>query len=68
MKSFVAISTTPPAKRRWRAPAAVVLVLVFFSLLVPLDFLLGLHDRFPSGESLGGIGCCLSFSLRFVLR
>ncbi|XP_064947264.1 probable galacturonosyltransferase 7 isoform X3 [Musa acuminata AAA Group] len=49
MKSFVAISTTPPAKRRWRAPAAVVLVLVFFSLLVPLDFLLGLHDRFPSG-------------------
>ncbi|XP_065028838.1 probable galacturonosyltransferase 7 isoform X2 [Musa acuminata AAA Group] len=49
MKSSVAISTTPPAKRRWRAPAAVVLVLVFFSLLVPLDFLLGLHDRFPSG-------------------
>ncbi|THU56930.1 hypothetical protein C4D60_Mb11t22390 [Musa balbisiana] len=49
MKSFVAISTTTPAKRRWRAPAAVVLVLVFFSLLVPLDFLLGLHDRFPSG-------------------
>ncbi|KAJ8511544.1 hypothetical protein OPV22_001978 [Ensete ventricosum] len=49
MKGFVAISTTTPAKRRWRAPAAVVLVLVFFSLLVPLDFLLGLHDRFPSG-------------------
>ncbi|RWW28265.1 hypothetical protein GW17_00007269 [Ensete ventricosum] len=65
MKGFVAISTTTPAKRRWRAPAAVVLVLVFFSLLVPLDFLLGLHDRFPSGESLGGISCCLSFSLRF---
>ncbi|WOL16342.1 putative galacturonosyltransferase 7 isoform X1 [Canna indica] len=49
MKGFVAISNHSPAKRRWRASAAVVLVLVVFSLLVPLDFLLGLHNRFPSG-------------------
>ncbi|KAG6486149.1 hypothetical protein ZIOFF_054719 [Zingiber officinale] len=51
MKGFVTISTSSPAKRRWRPPAAVVLVLVFFSLLVPLDFLFGLHRRFPAGES-----------------
>ncbi|XP_042427219.1 probable galacturonosyltransferase 7 [Zingiber officinale] len=51
MKGFVTISTSSPAKRRWRPPAAVVLVLVFFSLLVPLDFLFGLHRRFPAGYS-----------------
>ncbi|WOL04558.1 putative galacturonosyltransferase 7 isoform X1 [Canna indica] len=49
MKVFVTISTPTLAKRRWRAPAAAVLVLVLFSLLAPLAFLLGLHNRFPSG-------------------
>ncbi|CAD5184486.1 unnamed protein product [Musa acuminata subsp. malaccensis] len=49
MKGFVAVSTIPSVKRRWRAPASAVLVLVLFSLLVPLAFLLGLHNRFPSG-------------------
>ncbi|WOL03882.1 putative galacturonosyltransferase 7 isoform X1 [Canna indica] len=36
-------------KRRWKGQAAAVLALVVFSLLVPLAFLLGLHNRFPSG-------------------
>ncbi|XP_042379603.1 probable galacturonosyltransferase 7 isoform X1 [Zingiber officinale] len=37
------------AKRRWKGQPAAVFALVFFSLLVPLVFLLGLHNRFPSG-------------------
>ncbi|RWW22816.1 hypothetical protein GW17_00012960 [Ensete ventricosum] len=39
----------PASKRRWKGQAAAVLALVVFSLLVPLAFLLGLHNRFPSG-------------------
>lgn len=42
-------SGAPPAKRRWKGHAIAVLVLVFFSLLVPLAFLLGVNSRFPSG-------------------
>ncbi|RWW78245.1 hypothetical protein BHE74_00013554 [Ensete ventricosum] len=38
----------PASKRRWKGQAAAVLALVVFSLLVPLAFLLGLHNRFPS--------------------
>ncbi|RZS15141.1 hypothetical protein BHM03_00046976 [Ensete ventricosum] len=49
MKGFVAVSTIPSVKRRCRAPASAVFVLVLFSLFVPLAFLLGLHNRFPSG-------------------
>lgn len=42
-------SGAPPSKRRWKGQATTVLALVFFSLLVPLAFLLGVHNRFPSG-------------------
>ncbi|KAL6841432.1 hypothetical protein ACP4OV_028950 [Aristida adscensionis] len=40
----------PAGKRRWRclAAAGAALVLLFFSLVVPLAVLLGLHARFPS--------------------
>ncbi|KAG1338205.1 Hexosyltransferase [Cocos nucifera] len=48
MKGYIAASSLP-AKRRWKGHAVAVLALVFFSLLVPLAFLLGLHNRFPSG-------------------
>ncbi|KAH1089435.1 hypothetical protein J1N35_016692 [Gossypium stocksii] len=37
-----------PAKRRWRFLAVGVLFLVVLSMLVPLGFLLGLHNRFHS--------------------
>ncbi|KAH0465696.1 hypothetical protein IEQ34_005799 [Dendrobium chrysotoxum] len=47
MKGYSA--AVPPCKRRWRGPTVVVGALVFFSLLVPLSFLLGFHNRFPSG-------------------
>ncbi|KAL0923157.1 hypothetical protein M5K25_007202 [Dendrobium thyrsiflorum] len=47
MKGYSA--AVPPCKRRWRGPTVVVGALVFFSLLVPLAFLLGFHNRFPSG-------------------
>ncbi|XP_020695095.1 probable galacturonosyltransferase 7 isoform X2 [Dendrobium catenatum] len=47
MKGYSA--AVPPCKRRWRGPTVVIGALVFFSLLVPLSFLLGFHNRFPSG-------------------
>ncbi|CAA7389161.1 unnamed protein product [Spirodela intermedia] len=47
MRGFVASS--PPGKRRWKGFALAVVALVVFSLLVPLAFLLGLHNRFPYG-------------------
>ncbi|KAK8504494.1 hypothetical protein V6N12_017773 [Hibiscus sabdariffa] len=37
-----------PAKRRWRGLAIAVLFLVVLSMLVPLGFLLGLHNGFHS--------------------
>ena len=37
-----------PAKRRWRGLAIGVLFLVVLSMLVPLGFLLGLHNGFYS--------------------
>ncbi|XP_042433861.1 probable galacturonosyltransferase 7 [Zingiber officinale] len=37
------------AKRRWKGQVAAVFALFVFSLLVPLAFLLGLHNSFPSG-------------------
>ncbi|KAK8682604.1 hypothetical protein V6N13_054988 [Hibiscus sabdariffa] len=37
-----------PAKRRWRGLAIAVLFLVVLSMLVPLGFLLGLHNVFHS--------------------
>ncbi|KAA8517584.1 hypothetical protein F0562_017786 [Nyssa sinensis] len=42
-------SYTLPAKRRWRGLVIAVLGLVFLSMLVPLVFLLGLHNGFHSG-------------------
>ncbi|KAA8517589.1 hypothetical protein F0562_015063 [Nyssa sinensis] len=41
-------SYTLPAKRRWRGLVIAVLGLVFLSMLVPLVFLLGLHNGFHS--------------------
>ncbi|URD81883.1 Glycosyl transferase family 8 [Musa troglodytarum] len=37
------------AKRRWKGQGTAVFVLIVCSVLVPLVFLLGLHNRFPSG-------------------
>lgn len=37
-----------PAKRRWRGLVIAVLGLVILSMLVPLVFLLGLHNGFHS--------------------
>lgn len=51
MKGYAAASSLP-SKRRWKGLAVAVLALVFFSLLVPLAFLLGFQNRFPSGSSL----------------
>ncbi|KAL3531576.1 hypothetical protein ACH5RR_005097 [Cinchona calisaya] len=41
-------SYTLPAKRRWKGPVIGVLGLVLLSMLVPLVFLLGLHNSFQS--------------------
>lgn len=38
----------PPGKRRWNFLVIAVLCLVFLSMLVPLIFLLGLHNGFHS--------------------
>ncbi|XP_020577016.1 probable galacturonosyltransferase 7 [Phalaenopsis equestris] len=47
MKVYAAAGS--PWKRRWRGPTVAVGSLVCFSLLVPVAFLLGFHNRFPSG-------------------
>ncbi|GFY82533.1 galacturonosyltransferase 7 [Actinidia rufa] len=44
----VGSSYTLPQKRRWRGPVIAVLGLVLLSMLVPLVFLLGLHNGFHS--------------------
>jgi alpha-1,4-galacturonosyltransferase len=44
-------SYTLPAKRRWRGPVIAVLGLVLLSMLVPLVFLLGLHNGFHSSST-----------------
>lgn len=41
-------SYTVPAKRRWKGLVIGVLGLVLLSMLVPLVFLLGLHNSFQS--------------------
>ncbi|XP_062181288.1 probable galacturonosyltransferase 7 isoform X2 [Phragmites australis] len=45
-----AAAAAPVGKRRWRclAAACAALALLFFSVVVPLAVLLGLHARFPS--------------------
>ncbi|PAN18939.1 hypothetical protein PAHAL_3G236700 [Panicum hallii] len=45
-----AASAAPAGKRRWRcvAAAGAAVALAFFSVVVPLAVLLGLHARFPS--------------------
>ncbi|GAB2236011.1 hypothetical protein Droror1_Dr00026460 [Drosera rotundifolia] len=49
----VGVSAYPfPAKRRWRGLAIAVLGLVILSMLVPLVFLLGLHNGFHNSGSL----------------
>ncbi|CAH9102350.1 unnamed protein product [Cuscuta europaea] len=40
--------SVPPGKRRWNFLVVAVLCLVFLSMLVPLIFLLGLHNGFHS--------------------
>ncbi|CAL9044054.1 probable galacturonosyltransferase 7 [Musa acuminata AAA Group] len=56
MRGFAAASA-PPARRRWKGPAVAVLalVVVVFSLLVPLAFLLGIHSHFRSGKLAGDL-------------
>ncbi|XP_078437218.1 galacturonosyltransferase 7 [Wolffia australiana] len=44
------LAASAPSKRRSKGFAFTVIVLVFLSLLVPLGFLLGLHNRFPYGH------------------
>ncbi|KAK6256104.1 hypothetical protein SCA6_017409 [Theobroma cacao] len=52
-----------PAKRRWRGLAIGVLFLVVLSMLVPLGFLLGLHNGFHSaGAPLSILQICFFFS------
>ncbi|XP_057969933.1 probable galacturonosyltransferase 7 isoform X2 [Malania oleifera] len=55
-----------PAKRRWRGLAIAVLCLVFLSMLVPLVFLLGLHNGFPSAGYLYDQQPAVSGQLRHV--
>lgn len=49
-----AASAAPAGKRRWRcmAAAGAAVALAFFSVVVPLAVLLGLHTRFPSSTNL----------------
>ncbi|GMH09788.1 hypothetical protein Nepgr_011629 [Nepenthes gracilis] len=48
----IAVSSFPPStKRRWRGLVIAVLGLVILSMLVPLVFLLGLHNGFHSAGS-----------------
>ncbi|KAH0462684.1 hypothetical protein IEQ34_010259 [Dendrobium chrysotoxum] len=52
MKGHVAVTTisSSAAKQwRWKWLALTILLLVFFSMFVPLAFLLGLHNGFPVG-------------------
>lgn len=49
-------------KRRWKVLVIGVLVLVILSMLVPLAFLLGLHNSFHSP------GTFLSFTLRSLFQ
>ena len=51
-----------PAKRRWRGLAIGVLFLVVLSMLVPLGFLLGLHNGFHSA------GASILHLDRFLIR
>ena len=48
----VGSSYTLPPKRRWRGPVIAVLGLVLLSMLVPLVFLLGLHNGFHSATGI----------------
>lgn len=55
MKGHAAVTATSGASAgklwRWKWLALTVLLLVFFSMFVPLAFLLGLHNGFPVGYS-----------------
>ncbi|KAG0450976.1 hypothetical protein HPP92_026447 [Vanilla planifolia] len=48
MKSYAAV-TSAAKQRRWKCLVVFALLLVFFSMLVPLAFFLGLHDGFFVG-------------------
>ncbi|XP_057513969.1 probable galacturonosyltransferase 7 isoform X2 [Actinidia eriantha] len=52
----VGSSYTLPQKRRWRGPVIAVLGLVLLSMLVPLVFLLGLHNGFHSSTAYANEG------------
>ncbi|PSS34806.1 Galacturonosyltransferase [Actinidia chinensis var. chinensis] len=52
----VGSSYTLPQKRRWRGPVIAVLGLVLLSMLVPLVFLLGLHNGFHSSTGYANEG------------
>lgn len=73
MKGGGGSSYALPAKRRWRRVIG-VLVLVFLSMLVPLAFLLGLHNGFLSTGTLRMISsfhmyCCLvGYLLPWLLK
>ncbi|PKA51825.1 putative galacturonosyltransferase 7 [Apostasia shenzhenica] len=53
MKGYpaAAVAASAAKQRRWKWLALAILLLVFFSMLVPLAFLLGLHNGFPVGYS-----------------
>lgn len=59
-----AATAAPAGKRRWRCVVATgaALALVFFSVVVPLAVLLGLHKRFPSSPYLPPSPKTLPFS------
>ncbi|KAK1270288.1 putative galacturonosyltransferase 7 [Acorus gramineus] len=45
------LSSLPTTKKRWKGFAVTVLALVVLSLVVPLLFLLGFQNRFPTGDA-----------------
>ncbi|KAH0466314.1 hypothetical protein IEQ34_006417 [Dendrobium chrysotoxum] len=49
MKGYAAAAGSSTKQRRWKWLVLAVLMLVFFSMLVPLSFLLALHNGFPVG-------------------
>ena len=62
----VGVSPYPlPPKKRWKGPVIAVLGLVILSMLVPLVFLLGLHNGFHSTP---GNQICLFLSLSRSIR
>lgn len=55
-----------PVKRRWRGLVIAVIGLVFLSMLVPLVFLLGLHNGFHSNTGNLSLALCWPGSLNLA--